>query len=270
MQLGLWLELRPGDDLPRVTDRVAAMGYGSIHAHFPDGCDAAMARRVNRACDGSGLGLAAVSGYANPLRPELPVMGSTVAQLAGLIELLPLLDARRVVSWSGTYGEGIGGGHPDNQGEAAWEALRRHVDELFPLLDATEGVLVLEPFFAHVLSTPQRAAAFCREYNSPYLRLALDAPNLLPPERWDRQAEDIAEAVAVLAPYVAVVHLKDMRLRDGALDMPGPGQGVLDYGALLGALARAAVGAPLIVEHVGLDQAAAARQFVLGRSLAVL
>jgi sugar phosphate isomerase/epimerase len=265
MQLGLWLEIRPGDDLPRLTDRVAALGFGALHAHFPAGCDAALARRLNRACDGSGLGLAAVSGYANPLRPELAPMGSTVEQLAGLIELLPLLDARRVVSWSGTYGEGVGDDHPDNRGDAAWEALLRHVDELGPLLEEADGILVLEPFFAHVLGTPERAAAFCRELASPYVRLVLDLPNLLPPADWARQAELVPAVVAALAPFTGLVHLKDMRLRDGALDMPGPGQGVLDYHVLLAALARAELSAPLIVEHVGLDQAAAARHFVLSR-----
>jgi sugar phosphate isomerase/epimerase len=267
MQLGLWLELRPADDVARVADRVAALGFGSIHAHFPAGCDAALARRVRRACDGSGLALAAVSGYANPLRPELAPMGYTPDQLPGLIDLLPALDCRCLVSWSGTYAAGIGDGHPDNQGQAAWDALRGHVDTVLPLLDAFEAVLVLEPFFTHVLNTADRAVALCREVSSPYLRLVLDAPNLLPPDTWGRQAELIADDVAALAPYVGFVHLKDMRLRDGALDMPGPGQGVLDYHALLGAVAAADLSAPKIVEHVSLDQAAAARQYVLSQSL---
>jgi sugar phosphate isomerase/epimerase len=263
MQLGLWLAIHPGDDLPRLTDRVAAMGFSALHAHFPAGCDAALARRVNRACDGSGLDLAAVSGYANPLRPELAPMGSTVERLPDLIELLPLLDARRVVSWSGTYGEAVGDDHPDNQGDAAWDALRRHVDELSPLLEEVDGILVLEPFFAHVLDTPERAAAFCRQLSSPYVRLVLDPPNLLPPSAWDRQAELVPAMVATLAPFIGLVHLKDMRLRDGAIDMPGPGQGALDYHTLLAAVTQAELSAPLIVEHVGLDQAAAARRFVL-------
>lgn len=270
MQLGLWLEIRPDDDLPRITDRVAAMGFGSLHAHFPEGCDAALARRLNRATDGSGLDITAVSGYANLLRPAEAPMGCTVAQLAGLIELLQLFKTRRVVSWSGSYAAGLLDDHRDNQGEAAWEALRRHVDELFPLLDETEGILVLEPFYTHVLNNAERAAAFCREFNSPYLRVVLDAPNLLPPPSWPQQDELIADAVAVLAPYVGLIHLKDMRLKNGALDLPGPGQGVLDYPALINAIGRAEIGAPVIVEHVSLEQAAAARAFVLAQSLGVL
>lgn len=263
MHLGLWVELRPADDLGRIADRIATMGYGALHAHFPAGCDAAMARRLRRACAGSGLELAAVSGYANPLRPELAPMGATAAQLAALVGLLPSLGARRLVSWSGSFAPGIGDSHPENHGDAAWDALRRHVDALLPALDEVEGVLVLEPFFTHVLSTPGRAAALCREVGSPYVRVVLDAPNLLPPDLWPRQRELLGAMVDTLAPFVGLVHLKDMRLRDGALDMPGPGQGVLDYPALLGAIARAELGAPMVVEHVSLEQAAAARQHVL-------
>jgi sugar phosphate isomerase/epimerase len=270
MQLGLWTEIGPRDDLPRLTDRIAAMGYSSLQAHFPAGCDAGLARRLRRACAGSGLDLAAVSGYANPLRPELAPMGSSVEQLEQLAALLPALGTRRLVSWSGTYGAGIGDGHPDNRSEAARDALRAHVDGMLELLDEVEGVLLLEPFFAHVLGTPEDLVAFCREVGSPYLRVVLDLPNLLPPATWERQAKLIADAVAALAPYTGLVHLKDMRMHNGALDMPGPGQGVLDYGALLAALERAELSAPMIVEHVSLEQAAAARRFVLGHRAAVL
>lgn len=266
MNLGLWLELRPGDDLPRLMDRVATMGFGSLHAHFPAGCDAAFARRVNRACDGSGLDLAAVSGYANPLLPEHAPMGASVAQLAELIALLPLLDTRRVVSWSGSYAERIDDAHPDNSGPAAWDILRQHVEELLPLLDEVEGMLVLEPFFTHVLNTPERAAAFCKALGSLYVRVVLDVPNLLAPATWAQQAELMPAMVATMAPYIGLVHLKDMRLLSGRLDMPAAGQGLLDYPAMLGAIARAELSAPLIIEHVQLDAASAARQFVLSRS----
>ncbi|GAB4432376.1 MAG: sugar phosphate isomerase/epimerase [Chloroflexi bacterium OHK40] len=268
MQLGLFHEIRPGDDLPRLTDQVAAMGFASLHAHFPAGCDEALARRLSRSCAGSGLAIAAVSGYANPLRPDEAPMGFTLAQLASLIALLPLLDTRRVVSWSGTYGAGLFDDHPDNRTPAAWEVLHRSVDELFPVLEAAEAVLVIEPLFAHVLDGPARLVRFCEEANSPYLRVVLDPPNMLPPDTWARQAELIAAAVDLLAPYVGLVHLKDMRLQDGRLDLPGPGQGVLDYPAFFEALARAEISAPAIVEHVTLAQAPAARRFVLAQAAA--
>ncbi|HMQ31941.1 MAG TPA: sugar phosphate isomerase/epimerase [Chloroflexaceae bacterium] len=263
MQLGLWLEIRPTDDLSRLADRVAAIGFSTLHAHFPDGCDEALARRLVRACATGGLGLAAVSGYANPLRPDEAPMGSTLAQLADLAALTPLLDTRRVVTWSGSFGAGLLDDHPDNHAGAGWDALRRGVDALFPVLEEAEAVLLLEPYFTHVLDSPAAVARFCEELNTPYVGAVLDPPNLLPPDTWGRQAELIPAGVAAMARHIGLVHLKDMRLRDGALELPGPGQGVLDYGAFLGAVRALGTAVPLIVEHVALEGAAAARHFVL-------
>lgn len=262
MNLGLWIELRPTDDLPAVMGRVAAMGYSSLHAHFPAGCDGRLARRVRRAVAGAGIALAAVSGYANPMRPTEAPMGATAGQLAGLVELLPELHVRRLVSWSGTYGAGLLDDHPENATPAAWDTLRRSVAELLPALERAEAALLIEPFYSHVLGTPERLARFCRELGGP-VGLVLDPPNLLPMPSWPRQEALIAEMCETLAPYVGLVHLKDMRERDGQLDLPGPGQGVLRYPAFLAALRRSGIGAPLIVEHVTLEQAAAARRFVL-------
>lgn len=267
MQLGIWLEIRPADDLPRLTDRVAAMGFGLLHAHFPAGCDEALARRLTRACAQSGLDIGAVSGYANPLRPAEAPMGSTLEQLADLVSLMPVLDTRRIVSWSGTFGEGLLDDHPDNHTEAGWDALRRSVDELFPLLEDVEAVLLFEPFYTHVLSQPEQIASFMAELNTPYVGVVLDPPNMLPPATWGRQAELIPAGVAVLARHIGLVHLKDMRLRDGKLDLPGPGQGVLDYPVVFAALRALGTAVPLIVEHVTLEQAPAARHFVLGHTL---
>lgn len=266
MQLGIWIEIRTGEDLPRLVDRVAALGFSALHAHFPAGCDEALARNLAGACAGGGLSIAAVSGYANPLRPAEAPMGATLAQLAALIAHMPRLDTRRLVSWSGTFGAGLLDDHPDNHGERGWDALRRSVDELLPLLDEHEAILLLEPYYTHVLGGVEPIARFFAELNAPYLGVVLDPPNLLPPDSWGDQAALIPAAVAALAPWVGLVHLKDMRLRDGELELPGPGQGVLDYGAFLGAVQAIGAAVPWIVEHVTLDQAAAARHYVLAHS----
>ncbi len=265
MQLGIWLEIRPTDDLPRLADRVAALGFSTLHAHFPDGCDAALARRLARACAAGGLDLVAVSGYANLLRPDEAPMGFTLAQLADLIALAPLLDVHRVVTWSGSFGAGLFDDHPDNHAQAGWDALRRGVDALSPALEEAEAVLLLEPFHTHVLDSPAAAARFCDELNTPYIGAVLDLPNLLTPAMWGRQAELIRVAVATMARHIGLAHLKDMRLRDGAPELVGPGEGVLDYGALLGAMRDLGTAVPLIIEHVSLERAASARHFVQAR-----
>lgn len=263
MQLGLWIQLQPADDVAGILAQVAALGFASVHAHFPAGCDAAMARTVAAGAAAARLELAAVSGYANPLRPHEAPMGYTLAQLAGLIDLMPQLGAQRLVSWSGTYGVGLLDDHPDNQNQRGWDALRQSVEQLLPRLEAANAVLLLEPFFSHVLNRPERIVSLIQQTDSTRVGTVLDPPNLLPPHDWPQQTAQIRQMTAVLARHIGLVHCKDMRMEGERLELPGPGQGILDYPTFLQALSASAISAPLIVEHVRLDQAAAARHFVL-------
>jgi sugar phosphate isomerase/epimerase len=263
MQLGLSIELRPNDQPGRLTDQVAEMGYNALHVHFPAGCDTKLARRLARACAENGLAIAAVSGYANPLRPDDAPMGSTFDQLADLIDLLPVLDARRIISWSGSYAAGLFDAHPDNHNDDARKVLHERIDELFALLEASEAILLLAPHYQHVLGNPATIATFFAELNSPYLRIVLDLPSLLPPAAWPQQAELIPETVALLAPYSGLLQLQDLRLHDGQPELCSPGQGQIDYPRLLRAVRNAELSIPAIVSQTSLKQAAGVRRFVL-------
>ncbi len=262
MELGLLIELRPIDKPLTRFATLAAMGYSGLHVHFPEGCDKRLARAVASACAANGLSLFAVSGYANPLRPDEAPMGVNLAGLQRIVELLPLLGTRTVVSWSGTYSAELFSAHPDNHSPAAWESLRRSVDQLLPALDQAEASLLLEPHMVHVLGNPARLAAFCAEVSSPYLGLVLDPANLLAPQAAGQDSAAISALVDQLAPYTRLVHLRDLRLADSKLD-PNGGGANLNYPALLAALVGAGVSAPLVVEQVTLQQARAARAFVV-------
>jgi sugar phosphate isomerase/epimerase len=195
MTLGLWIEVRPDADLAAMFARVVGTGYHTLQVHFPERCDAALARRVAHAAAKYGLTISAVSGYASLLRPADAPMGYT-----------------------------------------------------------------------HILGDVETLAQFLEVMNSPYVGLVLDPPNLLPPPRWEQQGTALKQMLKRLSPYIGLVHLKDMRLAGEKLELPGPGGGVLDYRAFLGALERYGISAPRIVEHVTLEQAAAARAFVLGKN----
>jgi sugar phosphate isomerase/epimerase len=266
MMLGLWIEVRPDDDLGARFARVVTMGYSALHVHFPARCDAALARRVAGSAADYGLAISAVSGYANLLRSEQAPMGYDLAQLQELIALLPLLDTRSVVCWAGTLADDLLAAHPENHSSATYALLRNSLNQILRALDAVEAVLLIEPFFTHILGDVAALAQFFEATNSPYMGLVLDPPNLLPPPSWGQQGTVIEQMIKRLAPYIGLVHLKDMRLDGEKLELPGPGGGVLDYKTFLGALERYHINAPRIVEHVTLEEAGAARAFVLGKN----
>lgn len=263
MQLGFSITLGPNDHPSRVANQVAELGYNALHVHFAAGYDPALARRLASASAESGLAIVAVSGYANPLRPDDAPMGMSFEQFADLIELLPKLNTRRIICWSGTYAPGIFEAHPDNHSLAARARLREQLEALLPLLDETEALLLLAPHHRHVLHNPGVIAEFCAELNSPYLRVLLDLPNLLPPAHWLEHKAKLRTTVAQLAPYVGMLQCQDMCLRNGHADLCAPGQGLLDYPQMLRAVRDAQLIIPVVVSHTELSQAAAVRRLIL-------
>ncbi|MFV9503878.1 MAG: sugar phosphate isomerase/epimerase family protein [Oscillochloridaceae bacterium umkhey_bin13] len=259
MQLGLGLHVRPDRRLGAITDQIAALGYQSIHAHFPTGCDAKLARQLARACTDSGLSILAVSGYANPLRPDDAPMGFSQHQLGDLIELMARLDCRRLISWSGSYAAAPRAGHPDNATPAAWETLYQALDELFPLLDEAEAMLLLAPQRNHVLNNAERTARFCGEFNSPYLRLLYQASNLLGPDLTATRDEQIANDIVTMARWIGQVEL-EARGDESDLLLP-------DLDLILHNVRKVDLTVPLSVAAAPLEQAGAARHAVLSHIL---
>ncbi|PDW04449.1 sugar phosphate isomerase/epimerase family protein [Candidatus Viridilinea mediisalina] len=263
MQLAFSITLGPDDHPGPLANQVAELGYNALHVHFAAGYDPALARRLASASAESGLPIVAVSGYANPLRPADAPMGMNFDQLADLIEWLPQLNTRRIICWSGSYAPGIFEAHPENQSLAARAQLREQIEDLLPLLDEAEAILLLAPHHRHVLHNPTAIAEFCAELNSPYLRILLDLPNLLPPAHWLKHSATLRQTVAQLAPYVGLLQCQDMCLRDGHADLCAPGQGLLNYPQLMRAVRAAELIVPFVVGQTELSQAAAVRRLIL-------
>jgi sugar phosphate isomerase/epimerase len=241
MELGLSIELRATDKFARRLATIAGLGYQGLHVHFPDGCDKKLARTLAGVCAANGLSLLAVSGYANPLRPDEAPMGMTVAALERLIDLLPLCGARAVVSWSGTYSHDPFVSHAENQSAQAWEQVYLYLERVLPLLDAAEGVLLLEAHRHHVLADAHLINRLFMEFSSPYLGLVFDPANL---------ANLNPTTIAEYMPHTRLVHLRDT-LSHEAIVMT------------LRALDQDGVAAPLVIEQVSIQQARTARAAVI-------
>jgi sugar phosphate isomerase/epimerase len=241
MELGLSIELRATDKFARRLATIAGLGYQGLHVHFPDGCDKKLARSLASACAANGLSLFAVSGYANPLRPDEAPMGMTVAALERLIDLLPVCGARAVVTWSGTYSHDPLLNHTENQSARAWEQLYLYLERVLPLLDAAEGVLLLEAHRHHVLADAQLINRLFMEFSSPYLGLVFDPANL---------AHLNPTALVEYMPYTRLVHLRDSLSQEV-------------IGLTLRSLEQVSIAAPVVIEQVSIQQARTARAAVL-------
>lgn len=122
---------------------------------------------------------------------------------------------------------------PECHGE---EALKTFITNLRPVVKYAEqmGVVVaIEPVWKHIVCNPKRARIVLDEIASPNLQIILDPVNLLDISNYKDQVAIVDEAIDLLGPDVAMVHLKDFVVEDGALKSVGAGLGQMDYTSVM-------------------------------------
>lgn len=122
---------------------------------------------------------------------------------------------------------------PESHGE---ETLQTFITNLRPVVKYAEqmGVVVaIEPVWRHIVYGPKRARQVLDAINSPNLQIILDPVNLLDICNYKDQVAVVDEAIELLGPDVAMVHLKDFRVEDGKLISVGAGLGQMDYTSVI-------------------------------------
>ena len=176
--------------------------------------------------------IAVLGCYLNLANPDKEQLAETVHRYMAHI---------RFASWLGCGVVGTETGAPNETYSFTpechtEEALKLFVDNLHPIVEYAEkmGVVVaIEPVYRHIVSNPKRARKVLDAIHSPNLQIIFDPVNLLDMENYAERKSVIEEAIELLGPDVAMVHLKDCAVRDGKLVSMGCGLGEMDYTAVL-------------------------------------
>lgn len=116
------------------------------------------------------------------------------------------------------------------------EALQLFIERLKPIVAYAESmgvVFAIEPVFRHIVCSPKRARRVLDEINSPNLQIIFDPVNLLDMANYRERDEVFQEAIDLLGPDIAMVHLKDFRIENGKMVSVGCGLGEMDYTEIL-------------------------------------
>ena len=122
---------------------------------------------------------------------------------------------------------------PECHGE---ETLQTFITNLRPVVKYAEQmgvVMAIEPVWKHIVCNPKRARRVLDEINSPNLQIILDPVNLLDICNYQDQVAIVDEAIELLGPDVAMVHLKDFVVEDSKLVSVGAGLGQMDYTSVI-------------------------------------
>lgn len=116
------------------------------------------------------------------------------------------------------------------------EALKLFIKNVRPVVEYAEkmGVIfAIEPVYRHIVWNPKQARKVLDAVNSPNLQIIFDPVNLLDMPNYQNRQEIIDEAIDLLGPDIAMVHLKDFNIVDGKMVSCGCGLGEMDYTSIL-------------------------------------
>ncbi len=116
------------------------------------------------------------------------------------------------------------------------EALQLFIQNVRPVVKYAEQmgvVFAIEPVYRHIVWNPKQARRVLDEIHSPNLQIIFDPVNLLDIANYQDRDEIIREAIELLGPDIAMVHLKDFRIEDGKMISMGCGLGEMDYTDIL-------------------------------------
>ena len=211
----------------------------------------------------SDLDIAVLGCYLNLATPDKEAYRKTVERYVAHLRFAALLGC-------GVVGTETGAPNVDYHYEEACkseDALKIFIEGVRPVVEAAEKsgvILAIEPVARHIVYTPERARKVLDEIASPNLQIIFDPVNLLDEQNCHDHKAVIKNAIDVLGPDIAIVHVKDFDLKDGKLVSMAAGLGVMDYSDIVDFIVKEKPYIQCTLEDTKPDNAVAARLFFEG------
>ncbi len=262
--------IREGTDFMEAFAHVRKAGFTrgqvSIMVH---GITAEEMRQIAIAAHYAKFHVDAVGCYLNPLRMEDMALGQAdrTDWLTVVNNMSMMNGVERIVCWSGTLSRTV---DAPNLLNSEADTFSRVFVTLNSLLQQVRGLpvqIVLEPFSSHVLCDARTCVQMMQKFPARQVKVVLDAPNIVPAMDFGMRDQRVQEFVSQAAPAVGLIHLSDLgRSADGQRVLMPPGQGALNYGAYLRAIAQYVPQVPVIIDKAHtIEDMVAARTFVEGQ-----
>ncbi len=113
------------------------------------------------------------------------------------------------------------------------EALEIFIKNVRPVVEYAEkcGVIfAIEPVFKHIVCNPKRARYVLDKIDSPNLQIIFDPVNLLDVSNISRRDEIFDEAMDLLGEDIAMVHLKDFKVKEDGVSLESVACGTGEMG----------------------------------------
>lgn len=271
MQIGLRLHDSEKLEINKRLDVVKSQGFDCVHLALSkieglcadvDSLSPGYAMYLKHLFDKAGLDIAVLGNYLNLAHPDSDTLKVIQQKYIAHLRFASHLGCSVVGTETGapnpTYSYDKEACHSD------W-ALDLFIENLKPVIEAAEKfgvILAIEPVYKHIVWNPERARIVLDKIKSPNLQIIFDPVNLLHLDNLDRRDEVIKEALDLLGPDIAIIHLKDYVLENEDMKCLGCGFGQMNYEKIVEFAVKKKPFIQATLENTTPDNAVSAREYI--------
>ncbi len=241
--------------------------------------------KVRDAFRDANLPVCAISGYTNIIHPDLDERKRRVDYLKEIIRNARDLGTPYVISETGTYNtESDWVHHPKNKTEEGYEECVKVISELVQEAYDHGAVFLVENYVNNVIGSIDEVNRLFTDINHPAMGLLMDPTNYFDDSNIDHMDLTLNRIFDSVADKIKIAHAKDCKRAEntvekhadldaseahtfrgaGAVELPAPGTGSLNYELYFKRLSKLYPNIPVIIEHLEEDYIPTAKKFVDG------
>jgi sugar phosphate isomerase/epimerase len=245
--------------------------------------DAAKCHTIRDAFRVANLPIVCISGYINLVHPDLGQRKDNIDYLKTLLKFARDLGTPYVISETGTYNrESDWVFDPKNATEAAYQEIKDTISELAAYAHSHNAVFLVENYIQNIIGSVDQLLRLFSDVQSPGLGLLLDPTNYFTDRNIDEVDGELNRIFNALGGRVKIAHAKDIKRAEnvgekhasidaseahsfrgaGAVELPAPGLGVLNYDLYLKRLSDLHPNIPIIIEHLDEADVPRAKKFL--------
>jgi sugar phosphate isomerase/epimerase len=229
------------------------------------------------------LPIVCVSGYTNIIHPDPKKREQNLFGLKTMLKFARDLGTPYVISETGTYNTASDWvWDPKNGTEEAYQEIVVQIEDLAKFAYDYGAMFLVENYVNNVIGSVDKLARLFGDIVHPGLGLLMDPTNYFTDTNIDRVDEEINRIFDILGPRVKIAHAKDCKTAvdtsekhadidateahsfrgAGAVELPAPGLGVLNYDLYLQRLSKLHPNIPMIIEHLDESDIPRAKKFL--------
>jgi sugar phosphate isomerase/epimerase len=277
--------------LDEVTKKIKSQGFSTVQLDLtfkdmelgPNQLTKAKCKKIRDAFRNANLPICAVSGYTNIVHPDPDERKRRVEYLKEIIRHARELGSGYVISETGTFNsESDWVLHPKNKTEEGYEEARSIILELAQEAYNHGVVFLVENYVNNVIGSVEEVLRLFSDINHTGLGLLMDPTNYFDDSTIDRIDTTLNKIFDALSGRIKLAHAKDCTRTEqseekhaeldadeshtfrgaGAVELPAPGLGSLNYELYLKRLSKDHPNTPIIIEHLEESDIPRAKKFL--------